>query len=85
MDTSDPAGSDELPWKKIIKCAVHEIRSPLSSLRTSVEILKMNRLDDEQSQKVMTMMNRQIEAISDQLEALVARPRTFLDTPVSHE
>jgi len=80
METPDPACGDELPWKKIVTTAVHDIRTPLSSLRTSVEILKMNRLDDEQTRKLMTMMNRQIEAISNQLEALVNRPDSFLDS-----
>jgi len=86
MDSFDPGPDDEHEWKKIVKAAAHEIRTPLSSLRTSVEILKMNRLDQEQSQKLMAMMNRQIESISAQLDTLVNRPATFLETTtISHE
>lgn len=86
MDSFDPVPVDEQQWKKIVKAAAHEIRTPLSSLRTAVEILKMNRLDQEQSEKLMAMMNRQIESISGQLDALVNRPATFLEpTTISHE
>jgi len=86
MDSFDPGPDDEHEWKKIVKAAAHEIRTPLSSLRTSVEILKMNRLDQEQSQKLMAMMNRQIESISAQLDTLVNRPATFLElTTISHD
>lgn len=86
MDASDPANGEELPWKKIVASAAHEIRTPLSSLRTSVEILKMNRLDEEQGQKLMTTMIRQIESISGYLDLLVTSPATFIaPANVSHE
>ena len=86
MKALDPVTDDETDWKRIVKAAAHEIRTPLSSLRTSVEILKMNRLDEEQSQKLMTMMNRQIESISEHLDILVNRPATFLESSTTtHE
>lgn len=78
MDSPEPDSHDEFPWEEIVKIASHEIRTPLSSLRTSVEILRMNRLDTERTEKLLTMMNRQIEAISEQLDTLVNRPNTFL-------
>jgi nitrogen-specific signal transduction histidine kinase len=82
MDLFDPTPDDEDHWKNIVKAAVHEIRNPLSSLRTSVEILKMNRLDQKQSQKLMAMMNRQIESISGHLDTLANHPATFLEPPI---
>jgi hypothetical protein len=46
----------------------------------------MNRLDQELSQKLMTMMNRQIESISEHLDILVNRPATFLESSTTtHE
>lgn len=80
FDPLEPVSRDELPWKKIIRTASHEIRTPLSSLRTSVEILSMNHLDLEGANKVLAVMNRQIEAISTHLDTLVNQPDTFLHT-----
>lgn len=81
MDTPNADVEKDILWKKIVSTAAHEIRTPLSSLQTPIEILRMNRLDAEQAGKLMTMMNRQIEAISDQLDTLVNRPGTYLQSP----
>ncbi len=86
MDSSNPAIDGDFPWKTVVKTAVHEIRTPLSALCTSIEILKMNRLDTEQAHKMLLMMNRQVDAIIGQLDTLLNRPAAYLENPpVPHE
>jgi hypothetical protein len=80
MDPPDSDSIEDNPWKKIVSSAVHEIRTPLSSPYTSIEILKMNRLDPEKAHQLLLLMNRQIDFIPVHLDALVNEPASFLDT-----
>jgi K+-sensing histidine kinase KdpD len=78
-----PETSDEtLPWKAIAAKAVHDMRTPLSSLRTSIEILKMISADPEKSAKVISLLENQVEVLSRQMERLVEDPASFAVKPV---
>jgi len=81
MDSPDHAADGDFPWKRVVKTAVHEIRTPLSALCTSIEILKMDRLDTEQAHKMLMMMNLQIDAISGELDTLLNQPAAYLENP----
>lgn len=52
--------------------AVHDIRTPLSAMKTSVAILKMISSDPEKSARLVQMMDKQVDDISEKLEKLVA-------------
>jgi signal transduction histidine kinase len=74
-----PESSEEiLPWKKLTAKAVHDMRTPLSSLRTSVEILKMISHDPEKTARVISLLENQVEELSQQMERLVKDPASFV-------
>lgn len=69
---------EDLPWKQIVAKAVHDMRTPLSSMVTTLEILRLLPADREKSLKMIGLLDRQVEELSRQLEALVANPSAYL-------
>ncbi|MCW1912243.1 hypothetical protein OJ996_01575 [Luteolibacter sp. GHJ8] len=79
--------ADELPpfppeWNEIIASAVHDIRNPLSSMLTTLEILRHLTAGSDQAAKVIEMLDRQVLSVSDQLERLLRDPASFRRPPL---
>ncbi len=77
MNADDPNIDETMPWKQIVAQAVHDMRSPLSSMVTTIEILRMLSTDSDRSGKMIGMLERQVEQLSKQLETLVNHPEAF--------
>ena len=77
LNTSKTA-TDEPPWEKIVERAVHDMRTPLSCMRTSLELLRMLPAGSEKHAKVLGILNAQLDLLGGQMEALLARPESFL-------
>ncbi|MEO7099803.1 MAG: hypothetical protein ABI162_10615 [Luteolibacter sp.] len=75
----------ELPWPEIVAKAVHDMSSPLSCMRTSVEILRMISPDSENHRKLIETFDSQINELAGQLEMLRKRPEAFLRHPPSFQ
>lgn len=58
--------------------AVHDMRTPLSCMRTTVEILRLLPTDSDQRRGVIGSLETQIDLIARQLELLMASPESFL-------
>ncbi len=70
-----------LPWKQIVAKAVHDMRTPLSTIRTSLEILRMLPPDSDQYGKMLGILDSQVKEISGQLETLMTTPESYLPPP----
>lgn len=60
-----------------MKQAVHDMRTPLSSARTAVEILRLTIPSSEKSDKVLAMIDKQLELLTGQLATLMDDPSAF--------
>lgn len=69
-------------WNEIIASAVHDIRNPLSSMLTTLEILRHLTAGSDQAAKVIEMLDRQVTTVSDQLERLLRDPASFRRPPL---
>ena len=72
-----PNPSNDLPWSQLISKAVHDMRTPLSAMRTTIEILKLTSQDTGKSAKLIDLLEKQIDELSGQLTNLVNDPASF--------
>lgn len=77
VNTPENPQEEPLPWKQIVAKAVHDMRTPLSSMVTTLEILRLLPADREKSLKMISLLDRQVEELSRQLETLVTDPAAF--------
>lgn len=70
--------TDDLSWREIISHAVHDLWTPLSAMRTSLEILRLAGSDPETAAKMIGLLEAQIDALSAQLVTLRDDPGSFL-------
>lgn len=80
VNTSDPHLEDALAWKQIVAKAVHDIRTPLSCVRTTLEILRMLPADSEQHRRMVGVIDTQVDQISGQLERLLVSPESYMSS-----
>jgi len=78
MNSLEPSPEDLLPWKKIIPKAVHDMKTPLSSMRVTLEILRMTSADAEAHGKLIVMLEKQVNELAEQLDTLVTDPAAIL-------
>jgi nitrogen-specific signal transduction histidine kinase len=76
METDNP-NKNPLPWDEVVKTAVHEMRNPLSSMRTAVEILRRSHAAVENHDRVLGMMDNQLDLLAEQLTTLLENPRAY--------
>jgi K+-sensing histidine kinase KdpD len=74
-------GEESLPWKQIVEQAVHDMRTPLSCMRTTVEILRMISADSEPHGKMVGSLNLQIDELASHMESLLKNPVSFTKRP----
>lgn len=70
-----PAGSEiseiEAHHASVLAAFAHDLRSPLSSIRTGIEVLKLSLGNPQQAGKIIEMLERQTQEITRLLEGLV--------------
>lgn len=69
---------ESLPWKHIVAKSVHDMRTPLSCLRTTVEILRMTSSGDERQAKLVGLLDVQIDELTAHLEKLLHHPEQIV-------
>jgi len=75
-----PSPADEaLPWKEIVTKAVHDMRTPVSAMRTAVEVLRMSTGHPERFPRLTGLIDKQLDDLTKQLEVLVSNPAAFCD------
>lgn len=85
LSDTDPAA---LPWEKIIRQAVHDMRTPLSSLLTTVAVLRQLQATSTvpaQWERMIDLLERQVQTISGQLVRLHESPESYLKVEESAE
>jgi CheY-like chemotaxis protein len=64
----------------ILATLVHDLRTPLSSIRTGIEVLKLSLENPAQATKIIGMLERQTLEIAQLLEELMAGPLSMGET-----
>ena len=87
---SQPPDSDSvtLPWEKIVRQAVHDMRTPLSSMLTTVAVLRQLQATSTvppQWERMIGMLERQVETLSGQLVRLQESPESYVKIEGSAE
>ena len=87
---SQPSDIDPvaLPWEKIVRQAVHDMRTPLSSMLTTVAVLRQVQVTSSvspQVERMMDMLERQVQTLSGQLVRLHDSPESYLKIEESAE
>ncbi|MES2920575.1 MAG: histidine kinase dimerization/phospho-acceptor domain-containing protein [Verrucomicrobiota bacterium] len=78
MDSVEASLEEPLPWKEILPKAVHDMRTPLSSMRVTLEILRMTCGESEAHGKLIAMMEKQVNELAVQLHTLATDPAAVL-------
>lgn len=78
MESGDTVQEISPPWQEIVDRAVHDMRTPLSTLRTSLEVLKMLPTDSEKRVRLMEILDQQVEEMTFLLTQLRTQPQSFL-------
>jgi signal transduction histidine kinase len=76
MDSPSP--EEPLPWKEIHAKAVHDMKTPLSSMRVTLEILRMTCGDSEPHGKLIAMLDTQVNEIARQIDTLAKNPAAVI-------
>lgn len=87
---SQPSHTDPvtLPWEQIVRQAVHDMRTPLSSMLTTVAVLRQLQATatvPPQWERMVELLERQVQMLSGQLVRLHESPESFLETKESAE
>lgn len=77
VNISENPGEEPLPWKEIIGNAAHDMRTPLSCLRTTVEVMRMLAAESEQQTRMIEILEKQIDSLAGQLDELVRNPQSY--------
>lgn len=78
VSNSENTGEGPLPWKEIIGNAAHDMRTPLSCMRTTLEVLRLLNSSSEQNTQMIEILEKQIDSLAGQVNALVENPTTYL-------
>lgn len=78
MESAGPPQEIALPWQDIVDKAVHDMRTPLSTLRTSLEVLRMLPQESEKRPRLMTILDEQVDEMTSLLNLLATQPVSFL-------
>ncbi len=79
MEKHEPLATPLLPWDQIVRKAVHDIRNPLSSMRTNIEILRLTASPADQSERFLSSLDTQVDQIERYVRALIEEPESFCE------
>jgi hypothetical protein len=65
------------PWQEVIGKAVHDMRTPLSGMKTAIEVLRLAQGDPDKVARVIVMMERQTAELAALLERLARDPESY--------
>jgi hypothetical protein len=74
MNSSPAAG---LPWDEILNVAVHDMRTPLSSMRSTLEIIRMLNPDCAKTSTLVDKLDKQVMEIAAHLDRLCSDPASY--------
>ena len=74
---STPLPDNVLPWEKLVAKAVHDMRSPLSTINTTLAVLRMTIHDPTKAEKLMGIIERQTGDLTEQLNRLANDPGSY--------
>jgi len=69
--------TDSIPWDEVLGKAVHDMRTPLSGLKTAIEVLRLAQGDPDKVSRIISMMERQTTELTGMLERLVKEPESY--------
>ncbi|QJE95665.1 histidine kinase dimerization/phospho-acceptor domain-containing protein [Luteolibacter luteus] len=69
--------TDSIPWDEVLGKAVHDMRTPLSGLKTAIEVLRLAQNDPDKVSRVISMMERQTAELTGMLERLAKEPESY--------
>jgi signal transduction histidine kinase len=77
----DPS-SCELPWPLVVRQAVHDMRTPVSSILTAAAVLRQlhGQKPSPDVERILSLLERQVETLSGQLQRLSESPESYLGT-----
>jgi len=65
------------PWQQVVSRAVHDMRTPLSAMKTTLEVMRLTQGDPEKSAKLISMMERQATELAELMERLAKDPDSY--------
>lgn len=77
MDALNHSPEVSQPWAQILANAVHDMRTPLSAMRVTLEVLRITTSDTEGSSKLVGMLDNQVNELAEMLEILVKNPGAY--------
>lgn len=69
-----------IPWQQVVNKAVHDMRTPLSAMKTTLEVIRLSKDDPEKAAKLIAMLERQTNEISGLMNRLVEDPGSYAAT-----
>ena len=75
--SNPPQTEDRLPWEQLVAQAVHDMRSPLSTMTTTLAVLRMAIADPAKAEKLVGIIERQSADLTEQLNRLVTDPASY--------
>lgn len=79
MSATEAFDQSEVPWPAVVSRAVHDMRSPLSTIGTSLELLRMLPPDSDKRSRIMQILDEQVAEMTMLLNQLSSHPHAFLD------
>lgn len=70
---------EEIAWDKIVPKAVHDMRTPLSAMKTTLEVMRMAGSDPDKVAKLLAMLERQANEITALSDRLLKDPGSFAE------
>ncbi len=75
---SEDPHDEVLPWREIVAQAAHDMKTPLSCMRTALEVLRMLSTGSVEQDKFIGILDTQVDELSGQLETLLRTPAAFM-------
>lgn len=69
--------TDNIPWEEVLGKAVHDMRTPLSGMKTAIEVLRLAQGDPDKFSRIIAMMERQTTELTGLLERLEKDPESY--------
>ena len=73
----NPPSDERLPWEEIVPVAIHDMRTPLSSMRTTLEIVRMLNSQCDRTSGLIDKLDKQVLELAAQLERLQNDPASY--------